>query len=220
MLSLCFENDFDDVVRSNGSSRELLSLHADLMDIDRQFLDAQMSKKNENGTLASPDVAAEFYNGLGKKFGYSIPENMRHNLNNTTNVDSYGSQPNQIISPWTMSNEDKEDLIKNGSDVDKFWRTQPRYVGPEGPPIIPQEYSEQKENPFHSPDLKDDVNNIYDRAKEAHNNIQPNQDDPSFADLAMAESTTIDRDTANLIYNYGKSELQKDIFAFGKKYVV
>lgn len=79
---------------------------------------------------------------------------------------------------------------------------------------------DDESHPFESPTLKDEVHNIYDRVKEAHNNIQPNQDDPSLADLAMAESTTIDRDTVNLIYNYGKSELQKDIFAFGKKYVV
>lgn len=61
---------------------------------------------------------------------------MQHDLNNTIDDDSYGSHSHHIISPWIMSNEEKEDLIKNGSDIDKFNKEKPSF----GNAAVPFEY--------------------------------------------------------------------------------
>jgi len=50
--------------------------------------------------------------------------------------------------------------------------------------------------------------------------IHITEDSPSLSHFAMSESAAVDRDILNLMYNYGKTELQKDITAFGKHHLL
>ena len=91
---------------------------------------AEKELKKPNGLPGSNlprEDAQEFYNGLGKKFGYTAPENI-----------PYDQVPYswEMNSPWTMSDEEKEDLIKNGSYVDQFNKEQPSF----GNAVVPFEY--------------------------------------------------------------------------------
>ena len=93
-----------------------------------QAIEAEKKEPNSLPDSNLPrEVAQEFYNGLGKKFGYTAPENMPYDQN---------PSPQVMNSPWIMSDEEKEDLIKNGSYVDKFNKMKPSF----GNAVVPFEY--------------------------------------------------------------------------------
>lgn len=93
-----------------------------------QAIEAEKKELNRLPDSNLPnDIAQDFYNGLGKKFGYTTPENMQH--------DQIPS-PQAMNSPWTMSDEEKEDLIKNGSLSDQFNKLKPSF----GNAVVPFEY--------------------------------------------------------------------------------
>ncbi len=80
---------------------------------------------------------------------------------------------------------------------------------------------DDEDNFFSNPENRHFVNTTYANAKELFNQHHQSEPENQFLpSSAMVESTSIGRDTLNLIYNYGKSELKKDIFAFGKQHVL
>jgi len=94
-----------------------------------QAIEAEKKEPNSPPESNLPEeVAQDFYNGLGKKFGYTAPENVPY--------DQIPSSPLVTTSPWIMSDEEKEDLIKNGSYVDKFNKEQQSF----GNAAVPFEY--------------------------------------------------------------------------------
>lgn len=64
------------------------------------------------------------------------------------------------------------------------------------------------------------AHNLYNSARDNYYQNDSNFNDTASSNLAMSESAAVDRDTLNLMYNYGKTELQKDITAFGKHYIL
>ena len=132
MLSFCFENDFDDVLRSNGSSYDVLNKVAENWEKER-LQDEMIDREENNDTYAPLSATRDFYNGLGKKMGYSLPDYLQRGLNNTNIIEP---EKDNFNIPLTMSDEEKEDFIKNGSDTDKFDRAHPSF----GNAIVPFEY--------------------------------------------------------------------------------
>lgn len=143
MLSFCFEDVYDDVIKANGSSRAQLDAFADMLELRQKLSDElAFKKKAEDSSMAPPDVAFQFYNGLGRKMGYFLPVDVYSDLKRTTMENAGRESPSDPhVYPWIMSNKEKEDLIKNGPYQDRFEKTQPHYVGPEEPPVIPPEYN-------------------------------------------------------------------------------
>ena len=64
------------------------------------------------------------------------------------------------------------------------------------------------------------AHNLYNSARDNYYQNDSNFNDTASSNLAMSESAAVDRDTLNLMYNYGKTELQKDITAFGKHHLL
>lgn len=76
------------------------------------------------------------------------------------------------------------------------------------------------EDPFSNPEFNQQLYSLADRARGVYNQNAPQLDNSVAMNSSMNESASIDKNTLNLMYNYGKSELQKDIAAFGKHYLL
>ena len=127
MLSFCFENSFTDAMKSHGHTQEYLD------NLARHF-EFQGDDFTVDGPYNfPPEITKEFYNGLGKQFGYNLSDGQKTSLDNRirTGIEAGMMQPYQFNTPLEMSNAEKEDLVKNGSDYDKFLKLRPEYHGPD-----------------------------------------------------------------------------------------
>ena len=171
----------------------------DLSQMDQQFLNPTALNFREVGPQVDANYDDAFQPGRLEKIAYKLSgEGINDEPIREVPVGRYTMEAihSAIGKPLSFSDKIKDAVIK--AEVEKYNTNRD-----------PAEFA-----------FSQQAHNLYNSARDNYYQNDSNFNDETTSHLAMSESTTVDRDTLNLMYNYGKTELQKDIAAFGKHHLL
>lgn len=133
MLSFCFENLYTDMSRAIGNSDWAINSAADnfINGFDHPF-----NARSQEPYHVPSEMAKEFYNGLGKNFGYA-----QHGSLENPFEDNLSKSMDRNL-PLFVTDKEADDYVKHGDSLDRYIESHPEYNGPT-PAKVPLSYRNQ-----------------------------------------------------------------------------